>query len=146
VSDEFTAVGELNLTGAHLGADFFCRNGKFAEALLNLTDASATTLVDSGLNDGAAGSPENSPPTVWPEPGRLILDGFAHGRISSRGQINVSRRLDWLALQPRTPFRPYLQLATIVRESGDSKGALRLLERMEDVRRIEEGHGPVART
>ena len=126
--DGFKADGWVDLSGAQIGGDFDCSGGDFQEATLNLTDASAATLRDSGLND-----PQGSAPTIWPQPGELLLDGFNYGRISSVGRVNVENRRGWLARQPQSPFhpRPYLQLAKVLRESGDDKGAQTVLIEME---------------
>lgn len=143
----FSADGAVNLYGAKIGGPFDCRNGNFQKATLNLTTASAGSLDDSGLNDVPADSAADSGPTIWPQRGELLLDSFVYSRISSKGRIDVTRRLDWLGLQPSAPFRqqPYLQLAKVLKDSGDSDGALRVREKMEDLRRSGEGHGPFAR-
>ncbi len=155
LSDGFAADGEVYLRGAQIGGAFVCRNGNFAKATLDLRDASAASLWDSGLNEPgsvADYSPRIWPeadysPTIWPEQRKLFLDGFAYGRISSVGRINVNKRLEWLGLQPSPPFRqqPYLHMAKVLRDSGDSDGALRVLMRMEELRRSDEGHRPFAR-
>jgi len=140
-TDGFRADGRVFLGGAQIGGEFFCREGNFEKATLDLRDASVSTLDDSGLND-----PVDPKPTIWPQPGDLLLDGFGYGRISSEGRVNVDKRIRWLELQPKSPFQrqPYLQLVKILRDSGDKKGSLRVLEEMEDVRRVEEDHGALA--
>jgi hypothetical protein len=124
----FSVDGRVDLEGAQIGGDFVCNSGDFQKAILDLTDASASTLYDSGLI-----VPVDPDRTVWPEAGKLFLDGFTYGRISSRGNINVDKRLGWLALQPQRPFHPgpYLQLAKILRESGDDEGSKQVLIEME---------------
>src|SRR5208283_5431584 len=111
--------------------------GNLRKATLVLTDASAASLYDSGLSKADSRDDDR---TRWPKQDELLLDGFLYGRISSEGKIDVTKRLDWVRLQPRTPFRqqPYLQLAKVLRESGDSDGALRVLEQMEARRRSSE--------
>jgi len=128
----FTAEGRVPLEGAQIGGDFDCNDGNFQKANLDLTDASVGTLIDSGLNDPV--DPNHK--TLWPQSGKLLLDGFTYGRISSQGRIDVGKRLGWLELQPASPFlpRPYLQLAKVLQESGDSEGALRVKERTEELR------------
>jgi hypothetical protein len=130
--DGFTAVGYVDLSGVHIGETFWCENADFQNADLDLTNASATALYDSGWND-----PRDASITVWPEPGHLTLDGFTYERISSLGQINVEKRLDWLGLQPQPPFRsqPYLQLAKVLEDSGYADGRLQVLVHMEYLRR-----------
>jgi uncharacterized protein YjbI with pentapeptide repeats len=145
--DGFTADGRVNLNGVAVEGDFVCSGGDFQSATLNLTDASVATLIDSGLNDTPPGLPVNSPPTIWPRPSRLLVDGFIYGRISSEGPIEVDKRLNWLALQPQSPFypRPYLQLAKVLRESGDDNGAKRVLIEMEDRARKNGAWAPIIR-
>ena len=145
LNDGFTAEGGVYLVGAQIGSSFACQDANFQKATLDLRDASAGTLVDSGLNDIRRGETADYRPTLWP-PGDtdksnnkkhyLLLDGFTYGRIASRGRTDVDKRLGWLERQPQTPFhpKPYLQLAKVVQESGDSDGALRIKERMEELR------------
>jgi hypothetical protein len=117
----FTADGAVDLHGAEVGGTFDCRNGNFEKASLDLTDASAGSLKDSGLSD-------------WPHAGKLFLDGFVYGRIE--GRIKPQERLRWLG-QAEKPFRPqpYLQLAKILHDSGDSDGALQVREKMAELHR-----------
>ena len=143
LEDGFTANGVVDLYGANIGGPFSCRNGNFQNATLNLTNASAGSLTDSGLNNVPAGAVADEGPTIWPQQDKLLLDGFVYGRISSEGGINVKERLKWLGRQTRAPFRrqPYLHLAKVLRESGDSNGARQVLEKMEELRR--SGEKPV---
>lgn len=129
LSNNFAATGEVDFTSAQIGGPLVC-TADFKNATLKLTDASSSTLWDEGA--------------TWPPESKLDLDGFAYGRISSSKPIDVDARLGWLALQSKTPFhsRSYLQLAKVLRESGDSKGALRVLQRMEKLRRCVEGSAP----
>ena len=140
-----TADGRVNLNGVAVEGAFVCSGGDFQSATLNLTDASVATLIDSGLNDTPPG--EVPPPTIWPRPGRLLVDGFIYGRISSKGSFDVDKRLNWLALQPQSPFypRPYIQLAKVLRESGDDNGAKRVLIEMEDRARKNGAWAPIIR-
>ena len=144
LGDRFDAKGTVNLYGAQIGGAFVCRSGDFEKATLDLRDASAASLWDSGLNDHV---PPNLvvEPTKWPkhpsepeQPSELLLDGFVDGRISSDGNINANKRLDWLKPQPGKPFRqePYLHLAKVLQDSGDSDGALRVRVRVEELRRM----------
>ena len=131
LNGRFEAVGKVMLQGIQVRVGIACQGANFQQAALHLTDASAGFFFDTGLND--VGSPDVHP-TIWPQPGSLFLDGFVYGRISSDGQINVANRLGWVARQPRSPFhpRPYLQLAKVLRESGDDDGATQVLMAMED--------------
>jgi hypothetical protein len=121
---DFTADGAVDLHGAEIGGTFDCRSGNFQKASLDLTDASAGSLKDSGLSD-------------WPHAGKLFLDGFVYGRIE--GQIKPQERLQWLG-RAEKPFRPqpYLQLAKILHDSGDSNGTLQVREKMAELRRSSE--------
>jgi hypothetical protein len=155
LSHGFSAYGMVDLEGMHIGGNLDCRHGNFERATLDLTDATVGALRDSGLNYLDPGPPAGYAPTMWP-PGDadeskykhyLLLDGFVYGRIASAGRIDVDKRLAWLKRQPKSPFRmqPYLQLVKILRDSGDKRGGLRVLEKMEDLRRDEESHGFSAR-
>jgi hypothetical protein len=126
--NRFTADGAVDLHGAEIGGTFDCRNGNFEKASLDLTDASAGSLKDSGLSD-------------WPHAGKLFLDGFVYGRIE--GQIKPQERLRWLR-QAEKPFRPqpYLQLAKILHDSGDSDGALQVREKMAELHRSSQNPLP----
>jgi hypothetical protein len=143
----FIGNGKVNLNGVAVGGDFVCSGGDFQRATLNLTDASVATLIDSGLNDIPHGMTVNSPATIWPHAGKLLIDGFIYGRIASEGRFDVERRLNWLALQPQYPFshQPYIQLAKILRESGDDNGAKRVLIEMEDRARRNGAFAPIIR-
>jgi hypothetical protein len=85
----------------------------------------------------------------WPEPGRLLIDGFTYGSFGGGlGKVysgegveslfdspspgDVRSRLNWLALQPGFHPQPYRQLAQVLRENGDDAGALRVLIAAED--------------
>src|SRR5271165_527795 len=136
LGDGFKADGRVHLLGAQIGGDLECSGGNLQDATLDLTDASAATLYDSGLNDPVDPTQPAPAATVWPPRDKdhyLLLDGFTYGRIASPGRINVYKRLDWLARQPQSPFhsQPYLQLAKVLRESGDDKGAQTVLIEME---------------
>jgi hypothetical protein len=140
LAEGFTANGEVALEAAVIGGPFFCQGGDFQLATLDLVDASAATLVDSGLDN-----PADPRPTLWPRQGNLLLNGFAYSSFAP-GRISVSKRLEWLGLQPKTPFplRSYVQLAKVIRESGNDDGAKRVLMKMEELRRSDEEHGPIA--
>jgi hypothetical protein len=139
-----TAAGKLDFEGAEIGGAFKCERANLQAATLDLRDAAAGSLYDSGLDDATSAAVQQ---TKWPQPGHLHLDGFVYGRISSEGRINVSKRLAWLGLQPSPPFRqqPYLHLAKILADSGDSDGGLRVLEKKEALLRSSDAPGWVAR-
>jgi hypothetical protein len=137
LTDGFKAIGNVRLIGAQIGGGFNCNGGNFKDATLDLTSASAAALYDSGLDEHPG--PECKW-TIWPPGDKdryLQLEGFTYGRISSKGQVDVEKRLDWLALQPQLPFhtQPYVQLAKVLRESGDENGAKKVLIKMEALSR-----------
>jgi hypothetical protein len=119
LADGFRAEGRVDLTVTRIGGDLVLRKGVFKAATLDLRDASAKSILDDDQ--------------VWPEGGKLYLDGFVYGRISE-GPTDAETRLKWLHLQPERPFarQPYLQLAKVLREAGDDAGARRVLVAMED--------------
>ncbi len=125
LSDGFWTAGKVDFTGTKVSGALSTSKGLFGQGALHLPNVSTRALVDSE--------------TEWPEAPDLDLEGFTYGRISNEQRIDVGARLRWLALQPPSPFRPqpYLQLATVVRESGDSNGALLVLEKMEQLRRAD---------
>ena len=63
-----------------------------------------------------------------------------------KGGSTLPRDLTGLDCNPRHRFHrdPYLQLAKVLRDSGDAEGALRVLEKMEELRRTGDEHGPIA--
>lgn len=130
VSDGFCTAGKVDFTGSKINGALNTTKGRFSKGALHLPNVSTRALVDTE--------------TEWPRFPGLDLEGFTYGRISNDERIDVGARLRWLALQPPTPFRPqpYLQLATVVRDSGDSDGALRVLEKMERLRRADVERNP----
>lgn len=58
----FTADGTVSLHSAQVVGGFYCRTGNFQAATLDLRDASAGYLTDSGLNE--TGSVAGSGPTI----------------------------------------------------------------------------------
>jgi hypothetical protein len=81
----------------------------------------------------------------WPSKGNLLLDGFVYGHISGESPRDAKTRLRWLERQdPFTP-KPYRQLAKVLRETGDVRGARRVLFEMECRRRQVEDRSWYAR-
>jgi hypothetical protein len=141
----FTAEGEVRLAGAQIGGDLNCRGGMFSalngqgtrvdhhlllrdvrdakNAIIDLRNASADALFDHEAS--------------WPAEGNLCLDGFRYGRVSY-GPREAEARLRWLALQREFTPQPYRQLAKVLRESGDERGARQVLYEMEKLRRTEQ--------
>jgi hypothetical protein len=144
----FSAEGAVRLLGAQIDGDLSCIGAIFRGALiaerasikgalfwtrlvnperarLNLMNASAGALCDD----------ERS----WPSKGNLWLDGFVYGRISF-GPRDARSRLDWLARQNSFAPQPYRQLAKVLKEEGDDRGARKVLFEMEHRRREVEDH------
>jgi hypothetical protein len=98
---------------------------KFANgAVLNLVGAKVSGFVDEKKS--------------WPEPGRLLIDGFTYDALGNYGaggdQNDAGSRLRWLALQPGFHQQPYRQLAKVLQQSGDDSGAMQVLVAKEDLR------------
>ena len=143
LNEGFSAEGTVRLPGVQIGGSLQCNGGRFSEVKaqdtairgtliwlgveatsLDLTNASAGSLVDD----------ERS----WPAKGNLLLDGFVYGHISRNSPRDAKTRLRWLERQ--YPFRPkpYRQLAKVLREAGDDRGARKVLFEMERRRRQAE--------
>jgi len=119
LSKDFRAEGRVDLTVSRIAGDLVFTKGIFNAVTLDLRDASANSILDDDQ--------------IWPDRGKLYLDGFVYGRIA-QGSRDAETRLKWLNLQPDRPFvrQPYLQLAKVLREAGDDDGARRVLIAMED--------------
>lgn len=128
LGDGFSAQGTVSLIDGHIDGSLDCRGAEFKEAMLDLRNTKANYLEDGR--------------ECWPQPGKLLLDGFVYGRIDF-GPKDYETRLDWLARQPEKPFatQPYLQLAKVLREAGDNDGAVNVLEEMERRRRRQADQG-----
>ena len=65
----------------------------------------------------------------WPQSGRLFLHGLVYEVIDPKAFIGVQNRINWLHLQPTTPFRPqpYEQLAKVFRKDGRDDEATQIL-------------------
>ncbi|MCV2865601.1 hypothetical protein [Defluviimonas sp. WL0075] len=61
----------------------------------------------------------------WPDPGRLILDGFIYDKIA--GFTDVAKHLEWLSKGDHWEGeflpQPYAQLAKVYREMGHERAA-----------------------
>ncbi len=147
----FTADGEVRLHGARVAGDLFCSGGRFSivsaqaavieggliwrkivnckEAKLDLTHASALAIVDE----------EKS----WPAKGNLALDGFVYAGFPA-SPADAQKRLEWLDRLQTFTLQPYRQLARVLRETGDDRGAKLVLYEMEHRRREKEDRTPWA--
>jgi hypothetical protein len=134
---DFTAAGWVDFLEARIGGTLWCDGANFSEAGIDFRNASAASLDDTGLNDlPPTVDPRDYRQTIWPKRGQIDLDGFSYKRISSVGRLNVAKRLyEWLDLQ--VPFRsqPYLQLAAVLNDAGDSEGRRTVLIHEEYTRR-----------
>ncbi len=148
LSNGFRAEGEVLLLGAQIEGDLDCEGGAFTEltgtkasingsfswrkvvepesAKVNLINASVGSILDDEAS--------------WPAPGNLSLDGFVYGLISA-GPRDAQTRLRWLERQNGFSLQPYLQLARVLRGTGDDRGARHVLYEMEHRRRAREGRG-----
>jgi hypothetical protein len=75
--------------------------------------------------------------SAWPQPGKLVIDGFTYSTWEmspGASPWDAHTRLRWLALQAGFYPQPYLQLAKVLRESGDEQGAIQVLIAEEDAR------------
>jgi hypothetical protein len=118
---KFQADGAVSLAGTRIEGNLDLRKSLLRKTELILERTTTGSLMYSGGN--------------WPQLGNLFLDGFVYGRIAD-GPADAETTLKLLSLQPEQPFRPqpFLQLAKVLRESGDDDGERRVLVAMEDHR------------
>lgn len=132
----FSAAGFVKL-GGRVGGNLDCRGASFAVLdvegarcsrfiLLGLQGAGSVVISVENASTGELLDEEGS----WPAQGRLRIDGFVYGRIS-QGPRDAKTRLKWLALQPRFAQQPYRQLAKVLHEEGNDRGAREVLYEME---------------
>lgn len=93
-----------------------------ASGLINLRSASVGSFEDDRSG--------------WPP--RLELDGFVYkGFTSEKRDESYARdaesRLRWLSRNTSGTMQPYRQLAKVLQEAGDTKGAKRVLVEMESI-------------
>jgi hypothetical protein len=151
---DFSAEGEVRFVGAQIGGDLTIKNCTLsAKTTINAQGATVTgelfwrDLGNAGgqieatldLNHAIVG-PIGDDEMSWPKAGNLILDGFVYTRFAM-GPTDATRRLGWIDRQPQGRFlpQPFLQLAKVLRESGDNAGAREVLTQMEDSR-LEHGN------
>ncbi len=134
----FTAEGEVRLPGAKIGGQLSCTGGTLGALAIqaaairghflwvNIPNSNAATLDVRSASAGGIVDEERS----WPASGNLFLDGFEYKRIS-KGPSDAKTRLEWLARANQFTLQPYRQLAKVLREAGDERGAKRVLYEME---------------
>lgn len=98
---------------------------------LQVTMEKGTQLYLSGASVGNLVDDERS----WPAPGNLVIDGLTYSGLSlGLVPVDADTRLKWIALQPQYHPQPYWQLAKVLREAGDEKGAVKVLVAEGDAR------------
>jgi hypothetical protein len=148
----FAAEGSVLLFGARVEGGVSCKRGAFNA--LNLNTATVKGIFDWSnvqgversrldLQSASIGNIEDDEAS-WPEKGKLCLDGLTYGRISE-GPTDAAARLRWLARVDKFTLQPYQQLAKVLRENGDLRGARAVLFEMEDRRRMEQDQGALGR-
>ncbi len=70
----------------------------------------------------------------WPEPGMLEINGFTYHELEYTSPTKATKRLEWLRLQPKSPFRPqpYEQLVKVLRGMGHLSDANSILVAKQD--------------
>jgi len=64
-------------------------------------------------------------PASWPDKENLRLNGLVYNGFGDDTDASAAMRINWLHRQPDEPFhtQPYEQLAKVLKESGDERGA-----------------------
>lgn len=107
----FKAKGTVSFVGATVEKHFCLGNVDSPEHMtLDLTTANIGTLHDDKIDS-------------WPGPGRLSLHGLEYKNISHESPRASKTRIEWLRLQEGFWPQPYEQLAKVLRESGNDRGA-----------------------
>ena len=97
----------------------------------DVTLEGGTQLVLIGASIELLGDQERS----WPAPGNLFIEGLTYsGFQNGLTPTDADTRLKWLALQRDYHPQPYRQLAKVLRELGDEKGAVKILVAEGDAR------------
>ena len=143
--DGFVANGTVYLHGIQIGGGLDCRGGTFKT--LNLNSAVINRIfrwsqvqnksdIFLDLRNASVGSLEDDEAS-WPPRGRLSLSGFSYSSLTGAA-ADADTRLRWV--ERSEPFRlhPYRQLAKVLDEMGDERGARCVLFRMEKRRREEQ--------
>jgi hypothetical protein len=98
---------------------------------IDVTLESGAKLDLTGASIGYLADQERS----WPAPGNLVIDGLTYSAFQPGfAPVDADTRLKWLALQPNYHPQPYRQLAKVLREMGDEKGAVKVLVAEGDAR------------
>jgi hypothetical protein len=101
-------------------------NGPFVWLKVDLENGATLDL------NGASVAGLSDDQRSWPQPGKLLIDGFTY---KSFGDVkDAPSRLRWVALQPEFHPQPYRQLAKVLRANGDDAGAVSVLIAEQDAR------------
>jgi len=147
LSAGFRARGAVHFTSAQIGGDFNCHDATFETGLTieraniqgaffwrNVTMAETAgldiinTSVDALSDDSAS----------WPLRGLLECHGFSYKRIGLLSPRTATERLAWLGRQKSFAAQPYQQVASVLKDEGDDRGARQVLYEMEHLRRSTE--------
>jgi hypothetical protein len=147
LSAGFRARGAVHFTSSQIGGDFNCHDATFATGLTieraniqgaffwrNVTMAATAgldiinTSVDALSDDSAS----------WPLNGLLECHGFSYKRIGLLSPRTAGERLAWLGRQKSFAAQPYQQVASVLKDEGDDRGARQVLYQMEHLRRATE--------
>lgn len=144
----FEAKGTVSLVGTRIGRNLYCGRGYFLnhddpgavsdhpwKPALDLRNAQVAFLYFPKLFLDENGETDAKKDDVHIKEGHLRLDGFVYGRISRKPK-EWSTYLCWINKQfPEGSLefvpQPYLQLAKVLKEEGDLKGAKCILVEME---------------
>ena len=151
--------GETSLIAMQVGTNFDCSGGEFFNPngrALNLQLANvkgqitlASWTVKMGAPEGTAPVPFRSDGTIkltnaragtfqderalWPKRGDLLLEGFVYGSFGAGSPTAAADRLAWISLDTTAGVQPYGQVAQVLKESGDMRGAQQVLIAMEAI-------------
>jgi hypothetical protein len=122
---EFSADGKISLVDVSIGGALDLYEGNFQNATLDLSGATAASLLDSGRKS-------------WPKQNNLYLWLFRYGHLDP---VGAEERLKWLSLQPYDEFntQSYVQLANVLQQSGDDDGARLVLQTAAELQ-TQHGH------
>ena len=131
LSDGFEAEGRLLLQHAQIEDGLYLDSAMLAAdsptTEVDLRFARALTLADSEIIDRAR----------WPQPGKLLLDGFTYEKLSPDSPTDSQYRLQWLRPQQgngRFSPQPYTQLARVLQASGHEEATEILIGKQEAAR------------
>ncbi len=132
---QFSAFGEIRLSGSKIGGDFICKSAKMENAGGTLLRAEGLQIngkfVWRGLNEysGEINLLNCSVQTLaddinsWPE--GLILDGFTYHRLAGTASLDAKKRIAWLQKQKpeylsKASFKPqpWEQLVSVLQREG----------------------------